>query len=389
MRKKTRSQEIYLDNAATSYPKAPGVLEALRSFTFDIGASAGRGAYPRAVETGRIISDTRALLAKLMGVADPLRFIFTFNASDSLNLAIHGLKWKKGDRVLVSEMEHNSVLRPVNKLKEEIGIKVDKIHCDKEGYIDLKRLKRGIKKRTKLIAVLHASNVLGTITPVREISAIARSKGIPFLVDAAQSAGSMPINLKDMGADLVAFPGHKALLGPLGTGALYIAPGMELDTIREGGTGSVSELETQPDFYPDKYEPGSHNALGIAGLKAALEFLLKEGIEKIRAHKKAITGCFLKGLEKIQYVKYFGPRNVDDQVGVVSLSVEGYTPETVADRLFSGYGIMTRYGLHCAPGAHRLTGTYPKGAVRFSFSCLNKMADVEKALKAVREIAGS
>ena len=273
----TPKSEIYFDNAATSFPKPPSVERAMIDYLRNIGASAGRGAYPRAMASRDILDNTRGALAQLFNIRTPERIIFTLNASDALNLAIKGIDWKPGDTAVVSAMEHNSVLRPLNALKRRIGIHVVKVPADAEGWVDPAGYAKAIDASTKLVGLLLASNVSGTIQPVAQVGALARARGIPFLVDAAQAAGGLPIDVEAMNIDLLAVPGHKGLLGAPGTGALYIREGLELECLREGGTGSVSEHDIQPDFLPDKYEAGSHNTLGLAGLKAGVEFLLETG----------------------------------------------------------------------------------------------------------------
>lgn len=383
----TTKREIYFDNAATSFPKPEGVEDGILRFHRDLGASAGRGAYPRAVLTGRMLEDTRKLLAKLFNVRKPGQIVFTLNASDALNLAIKGLDWRLGDTAVVSSMEHNSVLRPLHALKNRKGIKIAKVKAEADGIVDPIDVAKSIDSHTRLVALVHASNVTGSIQPIAEVGEICRRKGIPFLVDASQTAGALPIDVSSMNIDLLAFPGHKALLGPLGTGGLYIRDGLDLDTLREGGTGSQSEQEVQPDFLPDKYEPGSHNALGLAGLKGSLEFLEKKTVAKIRAHEEQLTSTFLEGLAKIKDVEAYGPRDARRRVAVVSIRLGDFAPLELSHRLFERGGLMTRSGLHCAPGAHQTIGTYPLGTTRFSFGYFNTPSDVERALAVLLDIA--
>jgi cysteine desulfurase family protein len=378
---------LYFDNAATSFPKPPAVEQALLSYHRDIGASAGRGTYPRAVAAGRLLDETRGLLARLFHVRKPEQLIFTFNTSDALNLAIKGIPWKAGDSAVVSMMEHNSVMRPLHALQERFGIKIIKVKASPEGLVDPIDVAKAIDARTRLIALVHGSNVSGTLQPVAEVGDIARRKGIPLLVDAAQTAGALPIDVEEMKIDLLAFPGHKALMGPLGTGALYIREGLQLETLKEGGTGSRSEREVQPDFLPDRYEAGSHNALGIAGWKAALEFVLEKGVEAIRAHEETLMDQFFNGLKDIPGLTVYGPKRADDQVAVVSMRLGELAPAEFSYRLFERGGLMTRSGLHCAPGAHQTIGTYPDGTTRFSFGYFNTPADIQHALNVLRNIA--
>jgi len=379
--------EIYFDNAATSYPKPPSVESALLEFHRHLGASAGRGAYPRAVLTGRLLEETRKLLGALFNIRKTNQIIFTLNATDALNLAIKGIDWHSGDSAVVSMMEHNSVLRTLHALKNRKGIKIVKVKASPEGLVDPIDVAKALDSHTKLIALVHASNVSGTIQPIADVGDIARRKGIPFLVDAAQSAGAVPIDVEAMKIDFLAFPGHKALMGPLGTGALYIREGIDLDTLREGGTGSQSEHEVQPDFLPDRYEPGSHNALGIAGWKAGLEFILKETVEHIRTHEMNLTEQFLRGAAKIKNLVVYGPPQASQRVAVVSVRVDDYAPGELSHRLFERGGLMTRSGLHCAPGAHQAIGTYPLGTTRFSFGYFNTPDDIRRALALLEDLA--
>lgn len=380
-------KEIYLDNAATSWPKPPGVVKAMADFYSHVGASAGRGSYPRAVKAGEILNDTRRLLSQLFNIADPSRIIFTLNASDALNLAIHGISWKPGDTAVITMLEHNSVLRPLSELKKQVGIEVVKVPVSSEGYLDPDDVEKAITPRARILIATHVSNVIGVINPVKDLSRIAHSRGIPVLVDASQSAGALPVDVKAGGIDLLAFPGHKALLGPLGTGALYIGEGIDLKTVREGGTGSLSEEEIQPQFLPDKHEPGSHNIAGIAGWKASLEYINKIGIKKIRKQEEQLTRKFIEGVSSLKKVTVYGPKNFEAVAAVISVNVEGYTPGRLATILYKRYNLMTRYGLHCSPVAHQSIGTFPEGTVRFSFSPFTKTSEVALALKALKEIS--
>ena len=382
-----KPREIYMDNAATSFPKPDAVEAALFDFHRHLGASAGRGGYPRAVLTGRLLEETRHLLGVLFNIRKITNIIFTLNASDALNLAIKGFDWQAGDSAVISAMEHNSVLRPLHHLKNRKGIHVHKVKANAEGLVDPVEVAKAIDSHTKLIALVHASNVSGTIQPIAEVGEIARRKGIPFLVDASQSAGSVPIDVEAMKIDLLAFPGHKALMGPLGTGGLYIRDGIDLETLREGGTGSQSEHEVQPDFLPDKYEPGSHNALGIAGWRAALEFVLKEGVPTIRAHEERITEQFLEGISQIKNLTVYGPTRAAERVPVISVRLGDYAPLEFSHRLFERGGLMTRSGLHCAPCAHQILGTYPLGTTRFSFGYFTTHDDIEHALSVLTDLS--
>lgn len=380
-------REIYFDNAATSFPKPDTVETALLHYHRDLGASAGRGAYPRAVLTGRLLEDTRKLLATFFNIKTPNQIIFTLNASDALNLAIKGLDWRAGDNAVISAMEHNSVLRPLNALKDRNGIKIIKVKASPEGIVRATDIGKAITSRTRLVAVVHASNVTGSIQPIEEIGRITSKKGVPFLVDAAQSAGVLPIDVEAMKIDLLAVPGHKALMGPLGTGALYVREGLDLETLREGGTGSQSEQEVQPDFLPDKYEPGSHNALGIAGWKAGLEFLAKETILKVRKHEQRLTEMFLESLRSVGNLQVYGPASAERRVAVISLRVGEFAPQELSHRLYESGQLMTRSGLHCAPGAHQAISSYPLGTTRFSFGYFNTPQEIDLAVSLLTRFA--
>jgi cysteine desulfurase family protein len=388
------STRIYLDNAATSFPKPPGVLEAMATYAQSLGASAGRGAYREAMETGALIVECRRRLNKLFHGEAPEHFIFTLNCSDALNLAINGLIYPgRGGHIVCTEIDHNSILRPVNALVDAGVAEQTRVAIDpKTGLVDPESIRKAIRPDTRLIAVTHASNVTGTAQPIREIGKIAREHGIPLLVDAAQSAGHVPIDVQADCIDLLAAPGHKGLLGPLGTGFLYIRPGLEkvLRPVRVGGTGSVSDSDRQPEFLPDKYEPGSHNAIGIIGLSEGVNWVLNEGVEKLTRHQSELCGAFIEGIGDVEGLRYFGPQGVKNRVAVFSVRVEGLDPQELAVVLESSYGILTRAGIHCAPGAHAAIGTSEVGGTtRLSFGPFVSEKDVRFAASALVEIAGA
>lgn len=386
-----------MDNAATSFPKPTVVLDAMARYATELGASAGRGAYHEAVETATLIATCRQRLNTLFNGENPDHFVFTLNCSGALNMAIKGLIDPRGDaadqHAIGTAIDHNSILRPLKSLENAGCCEVTRLPVDaKTGLVDPDDLRRAIRPTTKLIAVTHASNVTGTVQPIREIGQIAREHDIPFIVDAAQSAGHIPIDVQADCIDLLAAPGHKALLGPLGTGLLYIRPGMEsrLRTIQEGGTGSVSEEDTQPDFMPDKYEPGSHNAIGIAGLSEGVQWILNEGIETLKDHDLDLVRVFIDGAGGIEGLTYYGPQGVRHRLGVFSVRIEGLDPTELAMVLESEYGILTRPGLHCAPCIHEALGTTRYGGTtRFSFSPFLSKQDVKFATDALAEIAMS
>ncbi len=380
------SERIYLDNAATSYPKPPAVWEAMDRFSRELGASAGRGAYEEAFECARLLQQTRERLATLFNAPDPERFIFTLNATGALNLAIKGLL-SPGDHVVTSVLEHNSVLRPLNALKERGMIAYTKVPCSSTGEIDPDDVARAIRPNTRLLAFLHGSNVCGALFPIADLARLAREYEIPLLVDAAQTAGSCPIDVQALELDLVAFPGHKGLLGPLGTGALWVRKGISLRTVTEGGTGSISEQEVQPPFWPDRHEAGSHNAVGLVGLGEGLRYLLDHGVEDVRSEKEKLAGDLIRRLEAIKGVTVYGPRDPARNAGVVSIRVKGWDPTEFAVELDRRYRINVRPGLHCAPGAHKTLGTLPEGTVRFSLGPFTTADHVRKAAKAVEHLA--
>jgi cysteine desulfurase family protein len=387
-------RRLYFDNAATSFPKPPGVTEAMVRYAQDLGASAGRGAYAEAVETGRLIADCRQLLNQLFNGENPDHFVFTLNCTDALNLAIKGLvEPGDGAHAVCTAIDHNSILRPINALRERRELDATLVPVDADtGLVDPDDIRRAIRPETKFIAVTHGSNVTGTVQPIRAIGRIARERNIPLIVDAAQSAGHVPIDVQADCIDLLAAPGHKGLMGPLGTGFLYLRPGMEqrVRTLREGGTGSVSEHPTQPQFMPDKYEAGSHNAIGIAGLAEGVRWLIEQTIASVRSHEMELMRAFLDGIATVEGVTVYGPRTLRDRVGVFSIRVEGYDPIELARQLEMQFGILTRPGLHCAPHIHETIGTAARGGTtRFSFGPFTAMPDLRTSIDALTTIAGA
>jgi cysteine desulfurase family protein len=392
-------RRLYLDNAATSFPKPKAVHEAMAHYAMELGASAGRGAYAEAVETGQLINQCRHRLNQLFNAQNPNHFIFTLNCSDALNLAIKGLIYPSSfnlhpsPHAICTHIDHNSILRPLGALEDRHECEVTRIPIDPNtALVDPDDIKKAIRPNTRLIAITHASNVTGAIQPIREIGQIAREHDIPFLVDAAQSAGHIPLDVQADHIDLLAAPGHKALLGPLGTGFLYIRPGLEktLRPLREGGTGSASENDRQPDFMPDKYEPGSHNAIGIAGLSQGVKWILDQGIEKLAAHDLDLVCTFIEGISDIEGLVYYGPQGVRNRMGVFSVRIDGLEPYELSAILESTYGILTRPGLHCAPLAHNaLNTTQFGGTTRFSFGPFLSKQDVNFATDVLAEIATS
>ncbi|MDI6794564.1 MAG: aminotransferase class V-fold PLP-dependent enzyme [bacterium] len=376
---------VYLDNAATSWPKPEEVYLAVDHFMREIGASPGRSGHSLSIEAGRILFETREAVANLFGITDSSRIIFTLNATEALNLGIKGIL-TPGDHVITTSMEHNSVSRPLRFLEKEIGIETTAIPCSKEGHLDPGKLESAIRPNTRLIVIVHASNVTGAIMPVAQIGRLANDHNIPFMVDAAQTAGVYPIDVEEMKIDLLAFTGHKGMLGPQGTGGLYIREGLILKPLLQGGTGSKSEEEDQPAFTPDRYESGTHNTPGLAGLGAGVRFILKEGIDKIREKEKRLLARLLSGLEGMEQVKIYGPKDPNRQTALVSINIEGIDSSTVGYILSENFKIMTRVGLHCAPSAHRTIGTFPGGTVRFSLGYFNTEDQIDYTINSIQGI---
>lgn len=375
---------IYLDNAATTYPKPNEVYENVMDAMKRYGANPGRGSHAMAIEGAKMIYDTREEIAELFNFDNPLNVIYTFNATDSLNLAIKG-SLQPGDHVITTAMEHNSVLRPVFELQNN-GITNTIVECNNDGTIELSNIERAIKHNTKLIITTHVSNLTGTIMPIEEIGELCRYYGIPYLVDAAQSAGVLEIDMKKMNIDLLAFPGHKGLLGPQGTGGLLIRDGFKLKEIREGGTGSESSKLTQPDFYPDKFESGTLNLPGIAGLNAGVKYIKSKGTKSILSHENKLIELFINGIKNNDKIKIYGSKDISKRCGVIPLNIMGLDSSELAYILDSEYEIAVRPGLHCAPLAHKTIGTDKLGAVRFSVGPFNTESDINAAVNALNEI---
>ncbi len=382
-------RRIYFDNAATSFPKPLPVYEAMDNYNRNIGASAGRGAYREVIESGNIIQQAREIIAKLINASDPNSIIMTFNCTDGLSLAIKGLITSGNCHIITTAMDHNSVLRPLNAMKDSLGIEVTFIPADSQGLIDPDDIQKAIKSNTALIASVHGSNVCGSLQDTLAIGKIAKQNGIPFLIDAAQSIGHIPFDVSAMNADMVAFPGHKGLLGPLGTGVLYIKEGFEnrLRPVREGGTGSKSEDAYQPEFMPDRFESGSHNALGIAGLLEGVKFLIDKGLDNIRQHDKRLCQLFMERTDNIKNLTVYGPKDIKDRIGVFSVSVKGKSPAELAGILEQKYGLLTRPGIHCAPYAHQAIGSFDLGGTtRFSTGIFMTDEDMIYAANSLIEI---
>lgn len=376
---------IYFDNAATTWPKPPEVLETIaRSFT-DYGANPGRSAYKMAMDTSRLIYKSRETIASFFDISDCRNIVFTRNTTESINLAIKGIVGP-GDHVLYSSLEHNAVWRPVKAL-EKIGVTNDSFTVNQKGEVDFADLQAKIKPNTKLIACLHGSNVLGCVLDIERIGAIAKEHHIYFLVDAAQTAGTLGIYPEKMDIDFLAFPGHKGLYGPMGIGGLYVREGILLNPLQEGGTGSNSLESEQPEMMPDRLESGTVNTPGIAGLGAGIQFLNRIGLEEVLCHEQMLTKYLYEELSQIPDVILYGPDSCKNRLPVVSFNIAGKDSNEVGWTLGNDYDICVRAGYHCAPLAHKTMDTLEQGAVRISFGIYNQPWEVEKCIAAVKKIA--
>jgi cysteine desulfurase family protein len=381
------SREVYLDHAATSWPKPAVVLDAIEDFFANAGGNTGRSGHRRSIASSRAVSLARERLADLLGAESPDQVIFTKNATEALNLAICGLA-VDGARIVTTSLEHNSVMRPLRHL-EQHGRSVEVVHVDgNSGEIDLDEWSARVGGPKPCLAVAtHAANVTGILLPIADMAAIAADAGVSLVVDASQSVGHIPVDLSAMAASAVAMPGHKGLLGPSGTGLLYLAPGVEVEPLIRGGTGSQSELEYQPDFAPDRYESGTLNAVGIVGLGAAAEYLRDAGLDQVHASATALGRRLRDGLVDGPGIRLYGPEDPADSVGIVSVSIEGVTCATAARLLDDEWGVMTRAGLHCSPAAHRSLGTAPEGTIRLSWGLDTIESDIDVAVEALLAIA--
>lgn len=376
---------IYLDNAATSWPKPPEVVEAMVKCMNESAANPGRGGHQMAVQASRVLFQTRVQLAKLFNIRNANDIAFAANTTEALNLAIKGFV-KPGMHVISTSVEHNSVRRPLEYLVRKQGVEVTYLQADRKGNVVLEELEKAIRPNTAMVIVSHSSNLLGTIQPVGEIGRLCKAMGIKMLVDAAQTAGILAVDVEAMNIDLLAFPGHKGLLGPQGTGGLYIHPDVDLEPLHHGGTGSQSEAVDQPQVRPDRYESGTQNTPGIAGLGEGVRFVLREGVDKIHAREQALTRRLMEGLMEIEGVELFGPELGEDRTGIVSFRLEGTDPSEVAFILDHSFQIAVRAGYHCTPLAHQTAGTADTGAVRASVGYLTKDEEVDALVDAMKQI---
>jgi cysteine desulfurase family protein len=386
----SETARIYLDNAATSWPKPPAVYQAVDDYQRNNGAAAGRGVYQSAQGAERIVSQCRLRVAQLLGAKSPDQIAFTLNGTDSLNLALHGIL-RPGDHVVTSVCEHNSILRPLRWLASSHQIQIDYVRCNAQGVLDPDEVRKTLRPHTRLVALTQASNVTGAVQPLEEIGKVMAEHEALFLVDAAQSLGHFPVQVNALRCDLLAAPGHKGLLGPLGTGILYFATGLEsqLQPHRQGGTGTRSDDDIQPESLPDRYESGNANVPGLAGLSAGIGWLQEQGLANLHADEQQLTASLLEGLGSIDGITLYGPSNAQPRVGVVSFQVRGFDPQEVAAALDSTAGIEVRSGLHCAPRMHEAMGTCPSGTVRASVGPFTTQADIVAVVEAVRELAAA
>jgi cysteine desulfurase family protein len=378
---------IYMDNAATSFPKPEEVYKAIDHFNRNLGGSPGRGSHRATLRAGAVMLECRELLARLFNISDAAQIAFTANITDAINIGLKGIL-KPGDHVITSSMEHNAVARPLYALSQQ-GVEWTPVPCAADGSLNPDHITPLIKPNTRMICMLHASNLTGTILPIEEVGRIARRHGLIFMIDSAQTAGVVPIDVQDANIDILTFTGHKGLLGPQGTGGIYVDPRVELRLLKEGGTGSASELLEQPAVMPDRLESGTPNTPGIAGLAAGIAFIFKTGMENIRRHELELTDILIRELRNIPGLTVYGPGDARRMTAVVSFNINGLDCGEISLRLDQEYGIITRSGMHCAPLAHQTIGTAATGACRISPGCFTGSSDIHTVVEAIRQIASS
>jgi cysteine desulfurase/selenocysteine lyase len=380
---------IFLDNGSTSFPKPEEVYSFMDSFYRNFGVNPGRSGYDLCVEAGELVGETRKMLTEFFRGKDPNRLCFSYNSTDALNLVINGML-EQGDHAITTTIEHNSVLRPFYHLCKYQGVEIDYIPFDRKGFVDPDEFPKRFKKNTKLVIVNHASNVIGTIQPIKEIGKHCKEKGIPFAIDASQSAGIIPIDIEDMNVDVVAFTGHKSLLGPTGIGGLYVREGIEIKHTRAGGTGVRSAVRTHLDEYPFRLEYGTLNTLGVAGLHAALKWIEKKGLNNIHEQEMKLTAMLRDGLKNIEGVTLYCQDDLKDHISILLFNIVGLEAVKTGNILDVDYNIACRTGLHCAPLAHEQLGTDKiNGAVRSGIGLFNTEEQINTAINAVKEIAES
>jgi cysteine desulfurase family protein len=380
-------REIYLDHAATTFPKPEEVYRAIETFMRTQGGSPGRGLYRKAVESEEMLSETRESIAALLGVADPTRIVLTSNSTEALNTALKGFV-RPGDHVVSTVLEHNAVVRPLHSLHKTRDVELTTVESSPLGELDPEAVARAIRPgKTRLVVCVHGNNVLGSITPIAEITRRAHALGVPVLCDGSQTAGTLPLSVSELGVDLFAFTGHKGLLGAPGTGGLIVGPGIDLEPLKEGGTGSASESPDPPEWLPDRLEPGTPNTFGIAGLRAGVAWLRERGVAWVREHEAALSQRLLDRLRETRGVVVHSPADPARRLGVVSANFEHLSPTEACGILANKFGINVRCGLHCSPLTHRRIGTERTGTLRFSVGVFTTEADVDAAADAVKTIS--
>jgi cysteine desulfurase family protein len=377
---------VYLDNAATTFPKPEEVYRAVDHFNRNLGGNPGRGSNKATLQAGSILMDCREALADLFNIRDSAHIAFTLNITEAINIALKGLL-KPGDHVISSSMEHNSIARPLYAMEQCFGIEWTKVPCARDGSLDPNEVRKAIQPNSKMICILHASNLTGTIMPIEEIGKIAREHELLFVLDTAQTAGLIPIDVEKQYVDVLAFTGHKGLLGPQGTGGIYLKPGLEIKSFKQGGTGSLSESLEHPAFMPDLLESGTPNTPGIAGLLAGIQYIKQEGMDKIHQHEQRLCRMLMDGLQAIPQVELYGPDEIRRKTAVVSFNIKGMDCGELRMGLDHYYGRVSRSGLHCAPLAHQTIGSYDIGACRLSPGYFNREEDIALAIRAVDELA--
>jgi cysteine desulfurase family protein len=383
------SDLIFLDNGATSYPKPEEVYSFMDHFYRNFGVNPGRSGYDLCMETGELVEETRAMMTKFFNGTDPNRLCFSYNSTDALNLIINGLL-EEGDHAITTNIEHNSVLRPLYHLYKYKGVEVDYIPFDSKGFVDPDEFPKKFKKNTKLVIVNHASNVIGTIQPVKAIGKYCREKEIPYVIDISQSAGKIPIDMEELNVDIVAFTGHKSLLGPTGIGGLYVREGLEIKHTRAGGTGVRSAVRTHLDEYPYRLEYGTMNTMGVAGLHAGVKWIEKQGLKNIHDQEMRLTEMLRDGLKDVEGITQYCQEDLSDHISIFLFNVDGLEALNTGTILDVDYNIASRTGLHCAPLVHEQIGTSEiHGAVRFGIGPFNTDEHIDTAIQAVKEIAES
>lgn len=383
-------KNVYFDCAATTRKKPKQVREAMINFYDNIGCSPGRGGYKCSLDASRIVLNTRLSIGKLFNIEKSDNVILTHNITYAMNMILRGLL-KSGDHVVTTTMEHNSVIRPLNDLMNKINIDISFVKADARGYVSPESIKNAMKPETKIVVTTHASNVTGTIQPIEEIAAIVNQTNAYYIVDGAQTAGSYSVDLSLLPIDIFAFTGHKGLYGPTGTGGFIIKDQVAdvMESLVQGGTGSISDKDIQPGFLPDKFESGTTNTIGIAGLGAGIDFILEKGIEQIHKEKKELTDYFLESLKVIEDVIIYGPKDSTIQTSTISIGIKNADLGQISFELDDKFNIMTRSGLHCAPYAHQTIGTFPEGTLRFSFDIFNTKQEIDYIIGCLNQIIGT